>query len=86
MEERWFKLAVIYSLNVETFQDSNGDGVGDIQGLIARLDYLARLGVPYIWLHRIHPTPGRAPRRDAGACSGRRGEPSRLTSGWPQPE
>jgi maltose alpha-D-glucosyltransferase/alpha-amylase len=59
MDERWFKQAVIYSLDVETFQDSNGDGVGDIPGLIARLDYLARLGVTCIWLHPIHPTPDR---------------------------
>ncbi|MDQ1568069.1 MAG: maltose alpha-D-glucosyltransferase / alpha-amylase [Actinomycetota bacterium] len=59
MEERWFKHAVIYSLDVETFQDSNADGVGDIPGLIARLDYLARLGVTCIWLHPIHPTPDR---------------------------
>ena len=59
MDERWFKLAVIYSVDVETFQDSNGDGVGDIPGLIARLDYLARLGVTCIWLHPIHPSPDR---------------------------
>jgi maltose alpha-D-glucosyltransferase/alpha-amylase len=59
MNERWFKQAVIYSLDVETFQDSNGDGVGDIPGLIARLDYLARLGVTCLWLHPIHPTPDR---------------------------
>ena len=59
MNERWFKQAVIYSLDVETFQDSNGDGVGDIPGLIGRLDYLARLGVTCIWLYPIHPTPDR---------------------------
>jgi maltose alpha-D-glucosyltransferase / alpha-amylase len=59
MDERWFKKAVIYSLDVETFQDSNGDGIGDIRGLIARLDYLARLGVTCIWLHPIHPSPDR---------------------------
>src|SRR4051794_3803017 len=41
MDERWFKQAVIYSLDVETYQDSNGDGVGDLSGLIGRLDYLA---------------------------------------------
>ena len=64
MNERWFKQAVIYSLDVETFQDSNGDGVGDIPGLIARLDYLARLGVTCIWLHPIHPTPDRDDRYD----------------------
>ena len=45
MPERWYKEAVIYCLDVETFQDSNADGIGDLQGLIVRLDYLARLGV-----------------------------------------
>jgi maltose alpha-D-glucosyltransferase / alpha-amylase len=59
MSDRWYSNAVIYCLDVETFQDSNGDGVGDIPGLIGRLDYLARLGVTCLWLHPIHPTPGR---------------------------
>ena len=59
MEERWFKEAVIYCLEVATFQDSNGDGVGDLPGLIARLDYLARLGVTCLWLGPVHPTPNR---------------------------
>ncbi len=59
MPERWYKEAVIYCLDVETFQDSNADGVGDLQGLIVRLDYLARLGVTCIWLNPIHPSPGK---------------------------
>ena len=57
MRDRWFKEAVIYCLDVETFQDSNGDGVGDLPGLISRLDYLERLGVTCLWLNPIHPTP-----------------------------
>ncbi|HEX2849924.1 MAG TPA: alpha-amylase family protein [Acidimicrobiales bacterium] len=59
MSERWFKEAVIYCLDVETFQDSNGDGVGDFGGLIQRLDYLDRLGVTCLWLNPIHPSPNR---------------------------
>ena len=59
MHERWYKQAVIYCLDVETFQDSNGDGVGDLAGLIDRLDYLARLGVTCLWLNPIHPSPNR---------------------------
>ncbi len=59
MRDRWFKEAVIYCLDVETFQDSNGDGVGDLPGLISRLDYLERLGVTCLWLNPIHPTPNR---------------------------
>lgn len=59
MSERWYKEAVIYSLEVETFQDSNGDGYGDLPGLSSRLDYLARLGVTCLWLNPIHPSPDR---------------------------
>ena len=59
MHERWYKRAVVYCLDVETFQDSDGDGVGDLPGLISRLDYLARLGVTCLWLNPIHPSPNR---------------------------
>ena len=59
MTERWYEKAIIYCLDVETFQDSNGDGVGDFAGLTGRLDYLARLGVDCLWLNPIHPSPGR---------------------------
>ena len=59
MHERWYKQAVIYCLDVETFQDSDSDGIGDLVGLTSRLDYLARLGVTCLWLNPIHPTPNR---------------------------
>jgi maltose alpha-D-glucosyltransferase/alpha-amylase len=59
MTERWYREAVVYCLDIDTYADSNGDGIGDIQGLIGRLDYLARLGVTCLWLHPIHPSPGR---------------------------
>jgi maltose alpha-D-glucosyltransferase/alpha-amylase len=59
MDPRWYTEAVIYSCDVETFADSNGDGVGDFQGLVQRLDYLSRLGITCLWLNPIHPTPGR---------------------------
>jgi maltose alpha-D-glucosyltransferase/alpha-amylase len=65
MSDRWYQEAVVYCLDVETFADSDGDGVGDFQGLIGRLDYLARLGVTCIWLAPIHPTPGRDDGYDA---------------------
>jgi len=60
--EHWYREAVVYCLDVDTFQDSNGDGVGDLRGLIGRLDYLARLGVTCLWLNPVHPSP----RRDDG--------------------
>jgi maltose alpha-D-glucosyltransferase/alpha-amylase len=55
----WYKDAVIYSLDVETFQDSNGDGVGDFRGLGERLDYLASLGVTCLWLLPFYASPNR---------------------------
>ena len=59
MSERWYTEGVIYCVDVETFQDSDGDGWGDLPGLISRLDYLSRLGVTCLWLNPIHPTPNR---------------------------
>ena len=57
MDERWYKRAVVYSVEVDAFQDSNGDGVGDLRGLISRLDYVSRLGATCLWLNPVHPTP-----------------------------
>lgn len=58
----WWKNAVIYCLDVETFLDMNGDGIGDFAGLTERVDYLAGLGVTCIWLMPFH----RSPNRDDG--------------------
>jgi maltose alpha-D-glucosyltransferase/alpha-amylase len=55
----WYKNAIIYCLSVGTFLDANGDGVGDFQGLMRRLDYLQGLGVTTIWLMPFQPSPGR---------------------------
>ncbi|RYZ54029.1 MAG: trehalose synthase [Sphingobacteriales bacterium] len=55
----WYKNAVIYSLDLETFMDGNGDGVGDFQGLCNKLDYLHAMGVDTIWLAPFQPTPNR---------------------------
>ena len=58
----WYKDAVIYQLHVKSFFDANNDGVGDFQGLIAKLDYIAELGVNTVWLLPFYPSP----RRDDG--------------------
>jgi maltose alpha-D-glucosyltransferase/alpha-amylase len=55
----WFKNAVIYCLDVETFMDRDGDGTGDFAGLADRLDHLEALGVTCIWLNPFYPTPNR---------------------------
>ena len=57
--DQWWKSAVIYCLDVETYMDSNGDGIGDIPGLIQRLDHIAGLGVTCLWLMPFQPTPNR---------------------------
>jgi maltose alpha-D-glucosyltransferase / alpha-amylase len=57
MANRWYQESVIYCVEVASFQDSDGDGIGDLRGLISRLDYLARLGVTCLWLNPIHPSP-----------------------------
>ena len=53
----WYKDALIYELHVRAFSDSNGDGIGDFQGLISRLDYLQDLGITCIWLLPFFPSP-----------------------------
>ncbi|MEX2536534.1 MAG: alpha-amylase family protein [Trueperaceae bacterium] len=57
IEDLWYKNAIIYSLDVETFMDANGDGIGDFEGLMRRLDYLQSLGVEVLWLAPFHPSP-----------------------------
>ncbi|HWS32717.1 MAG TPA: alpha-amylase family protein [Actinoplanes sp.] len=59
MSDRWYSKAVVYCLDIDSFADSDGDGCGDIRGLIGRLDYLARLGINCLWLNPIHPSPGK---------------------------
>jgi maltose alpha-D-glucosyltransferase / alpha-amylase len=59
IEDLWYKNTVIYSLDLETFMDANGDGVGDLEGLTRRLEYLQALGISTIWLSPFQPTPNR---------------------------
>src|SRR5256885_1587599 len=55
----WFKNAIIYNLDVRSFMDADGNGLGDFRGLTGRLDYLAGLGVTCVWLMPFYPTPDR---------------------------
>ena len=52
-ENTWLKDAVIYQIYPQSFSDSNGDGIGDIQGVIDKLDYIESLGVDAIWFNNI---------------------------------
>ena len=56
-EQDWWKNAVIYEIYPRSFQDSNGDGIGDLNGITERLDYLKELGVDAIWLTPVYPSP-----------------------------
>ena len=53
----WWKNAVIYEVYPRSFQDTNGDGIGDLNGITERLDYLKDLGVDAIWLTPVYPSP-----------------------------
>jgi alpha-glucosidase len=56
-QDPWWKRAVIYEIYPRSFQDSNGDGVGDINGITSRLDYLRGLGIDAIWITPMYPSP-----------------------------
>ena len=77
----WWKNAVVYCLDVETFLDSDGDGCGDLRGLTDRLDYLAGLGVSCLWLMPFYPSRQRDDGYDITdfyGVDGRLGTPGRL--------
>ena len=57
MNTDWWKNAVIYEIYPRSFQDSNDDGIGDLQGIISRLDYIKKLGADAIWLCPVYPSP-----------------------------
>ncbi len=67
---QWFKDAVIYEVHIKSFFDSNGDGIGDIRGLIEKIDYFTELGVTAVWLLPFYPSPLRDDGYDiADYCS-----------------
>lgn len=56
-KNKWWQEAVVYQIYPRSFQDSNGDGIGDINGIIQRLDYLKKLGITAIWLSPVYESP-----------------------------
>lgn len=57
MEKRWWKESVVYQIYPRSFCDSNGDGIGDLNGIIGKLDYLKELGIDVIWLSPVYKSP-----------------------------
>ena len=57
MEKRWWHDSVVYQIYPRSFCDSNGDGIGDLQGIISKLDYLKNLGIDVIWLSPVYQSP-----------------------------
>src|SRR5205085_12628422 len=53
----WWKSGIVYQIYPRSFQDSNGDGIGDLEVIRSRLDYLVRLGIDAIWLSPFYPSP-----------------------------
>lgn len=56
-EQAWWKEAIFYQIYPRSFKDTNGDGIGDLKGVISRLDYIQQLGVTAIWLNPIFSSP-----------------------------
>ena len=50
MEKRWWKESIVYQIYPRSFKDSNGDGIGDLNGITEKMDYLEKLGVNVVWL------------------------------------
>ena len=57
IDKKWWKEAIVYQIYPKSFQDTDGDGVGDLQGIINRLDYVKDLGVTAVWLNPIYSSP-----------------------------
>ena len=56
-ERKWWKEAVVYQIYPRSFKDDNGDGIGDLKGIISKLDYIKSLGVNVVWLNPIYSSP-----------------------------
>jgi 1,4-alpha-glucan branching enzyme len=57
MEKKWWHNSVVYQVYPRSFMDSNGDGIGDLKGIISKLDYIRELGVDMIWLCPVYASP-----------------------------
>lgn len=74
----WWKKSVVYQIYPRSFMDSNGDGFGDLQGIIRKLDYLENLGIDVIWLSPVYDSRSRT----TGTISGITGRCMRNLVPW----
>src|ERR1700710_488921 len=56
-DKKWWKEAIVYQIYPRSFKDANGDGVGDLKGILSKLDYIKSLGVTAVWLNPIYSSP-----------------------------
>src|ERR1700744_5744157 len=59
IEMPWWKKAVVYQIYPRSFRDSDGDGIGDLKGIISQIDYIASLGIDAVWINPVYLSPGR---------------------------
>ena len=71
MQKKWWHDKVAYQIYPKSFCDTNGDGIGDLRGIISKLDYLKELGVDIIWLSPIYKSPFVDQGYDISICSQR---------------
>ena len=57
VKKEWWKEAVVYQLYPRSFKDANGDGIGDLKGIIDKLDYIKSLGINVVWLNPVYESP-----------------------------
>ena len=57
MQKKWWQESVVYQIYPRSFFDSNGDGIGDLRGIIMKLDYLKSLGIDVVWLSPVYRSP-----------------------------
>mgnify|MGYP003673880687 FL=1 len=57
VDKKWWKEAIIYQIYPRSFKDTNGDGIGDLKGIIEKLDYIKSIGITAVWLNPIYSSP-----------------------------
>ena len=79
MKNQWYKEAIFYQIYPRSFKDSNSDGVGDIKGIISKIDYLVDLGIDAIWFSPLYASPNADYGYDISDYKAINPEPSQLT-------